>query len=74
MKTIYNYDGIIVKHEPEKGHNPYRIYRRYNGHTRKIVEYADLISTLCCLKEMYTCAADTMTFDQQKAWIEGRSV
>ena len=74
MKTIYNHDGLLIKHEPEKKRNPYRIYRRYNGRERKLTEYADIISALCCLKEMYSEAIDTMTFEEQKAWMEGRSV
>lgn len=74
MKTIYNYDGIIVKYEPEKGHNPYRVYRKYNGHTRKLIEYADIISALCFIQDMYREAIDTLTFEEQKAYAEGRLV
>lgn len=73
MKTIYNNDGIIIREElVECG--MYKIYIRDNGRQRKLTEFGDIISALFCLIEMYRWAVDTRSFEEQKKWIEERSI
>ena len=74
-KTIYKNGRLLVRYEPERSKfNPYRIYSQYDGRTRKLTEYADEISALHCLIEIYREAVETMTFNQQKAWIKERTI
>lgn len=58
---------VCIMYKEDK-RNPFRVYRVTAEHRRQIAKYADFISVLSFIRDLYIFGADTMTFPKLIEW------